>query len=75
MIVSVDWLKQFVDIKESPAELADVLSSIGLEAEDLRIFEGMHGVVIGKVISVNKHPNAEYIAATSNVCPNLVNPE
>ena len=33
MIVSIDWLKEFVDITESPKELADVLSSIGLEAE------------------------------------------
>ncbi len=64
MIVSVDWLKQFVDVKEPPAELADLLSSIGLEAEDLRIFEGMQGVVIGKVTSVNKHPNADRL----NVC-------
>ena len=28
MIVSIDWLKEFVDITESPEELADVLSSI-----------------------------------------------
>ena len=43
MIVSIDWLKKFVEITESPEELADALSSIGLEAEDLRIFEGMKG--------------------------------
>ena len=59
MIVSVDWLKQFVDVKEPPAELADILSAIGLEAEYLKPFEGLKGVVIGKVKSVDKHPNAE----------------
>ena len=65
MIVSIDWLKEFVEITESPDELADVLSSIGLEAEDLRIFEGMQGVVIGKVTSVNKHPNADRLSLTT----------
>ena len=64
MIVSIDWLKEFIDITESPEELADILSSIGLEAEDLRIFEGMQGVVIGKVTSVTEHPNADRL----NVC-------
>ena len=33
MIVSLDWLKEFVDIQESPDELAELLSGIGLEAE------------------------------------------
>ena len=64
MIVSIDWLKEFVNINESPAELADLLSSIGLEAEDLNPFEGLKGVVIGKVMSVDKHPNADRL----NVC-------
>ena len=64
MIVSIDWLKEFVDITESPEELADVLSSIGLEAEDCKIFQGLNGVIIGKVKSVEKHPNADRL----NVC-------
>ena len=33
MIVSIDWLREFLEIKESPNELADMLSSSGLEAE------------------------------------------
>ena len=65
MIVSVDWLKEFVDIKESSSELADILSSIGLEAEDLKPFEDLEGVVIGKVKSVDKHPNADRLSVCS----------
>ena len=49
MIVSIDWLKEFVDITEPPEELADLLSSIGPEAEDCKIFQGLNGVIIGKV--------------------------
>ena len=29
MIVSIDWLKDFVDIDEQPEELAELLSSVG----------------------------------------------
>ena len=62
MIVSIDWLKEFVDIKEPPDKLADMLSSIGLEAEFLNSFEGLDGVVIGKVKSIKKHPNADRLS-------------
>ncbi|MBE76425.1 MAG: phenylalanine--tRNA ligase subunit beta [Candidatus Marinimicrobia bacterium] len=65
MILSIDWLKEFVDIKESSGELADILSSIGLEAEDLKPFEDLEGVVIGKVKSVDKHPNADRLSVCS----------
>ena len=65
MIISIDWLKEFVDIKESPDELADVLSSIGLEAESLKPYEDLEGVVIGKVNSVGKHPNADRLSVCS----------
>ncbi|GIQ98711.1 hypothetical protein CM15mP5_1460 [bacterium] len=33
MIISIDWLKDFVDIEETPEELSNLLSSLGLEAE------------------------------------------
>ena len=33
MIISIEWLKKFVKIKESPEELAELLSKAGLEAE------------------------------------------
>ena len=62
MIISIDWLKEFVDIKEPPDKLADMLSSIGLEAEFLNSFEGLDGVVIGKVKSIEKHPNADRLS-------------
>ncbi|MEC7848384.1 MAG: phenylalanine--tRNA ligase subunit beta, partial [Candidatus Neomarinimicrobiota bacterium] len=66
MIISIEWLKQFVDINESPSELADLLSSIGLEAETISIIpDTIKGVVVGKVISVEKHPNADKLSLCS----------
>ena len=62
MIVSIEWLKQFVDIKESPAELADLLSGVGLDAEFTGIQDSIEGIVIGRVNRVEKHPNADKLS-------------
>ena len=59
MRISIDWLKEFVSIKENPADLADMLSMLGLEAEPVHDFSGLSGVVIGKVATAKKHPNAD----------------
>ena len=64
MIVSIDWLKDFVDIDEQPNELAELLSSVGLEAEHDNQFSEIKNVIIGKVLSVKGHPNADRL----NVC-------
>ena len=62
MIVSTEWLKQFVDVRESPAELADLLSGIGLDAEFTGIQDNIEGVVIGRVKTAEKHPNADKLS-------------
>ena len=64
MIVSIDWLKDFVDIDEEPEELAELLSSVGLEAEYGNQFSEIKNVIIGKILSVKGHPNADRL----NVC-------
>ena len=64
MIVSIDWLKDFVDIDEQPNELAELLSSVGLEAEHDNQFSEIKNVIIGKVLSVKGLPNADRL----NVC-------
>ena len=59
MIVSIDWLREFLEIKESPNELADMLSNSGLEAELNSVPLLLPGVIIGKVESTEKHPDAD----------------
>ena len=59
MRVSIDWLKEFVRVDETPIELADLLSNTGLEAEALDMPLEIPGVVIGKVESAEKHPDAD----------------
>ena len=59
MIVSVDWLREFLEINESPNELADMLSNSGLEAELTSAPLSLPGVIIGEVENTEKHPDAD----------------
>jgi len=59
MIISLEWLRQFVDIEETPNELAELLSKTGLEAEVIGMPSDLSGIVIGYVETVQKHPDAD----------------
>ncbi len=43
MRVSYNWLNEFVDLKESPEALADMLTMLGLEAEVASNFDDING--------------------------------
>lgn len=63
MNISYNWLKEFLKLKDSVEETADILTELGLEVEGISNFEsikgGLKGVVIGKVKTCKKHPNAD----------------
>ena len=60
MKVSLNWLKDDVDITLSPEELAEKLTMVGLEASDVRVIgEGWANVFIGEVVGLDQHPNAD----------------
>lgn len=69
MKVSYNWLKEYIDIPESPEEISKILTDTGLEVEGLEPFEsiegGLRGLVIGEVITCVQHPNADRLKATS----------
>ncbi len=69
MTISFNWLKEYVDITESPEELGEVLTSTGLEVESIRTAEsvrgGLQGLVIGEVLTCVKHPNADKLTLTT----------
>lgn len=65
MKVSVNWLRDYVDIEGiTIKELADKLSISGLEVEGITASEKVSGVVTAKVLSKEKHPNADKL----NIC-------
>lgn len=60
MKVSYNWLKQYVDIDLPAAELAERLTMAGNEVGGLQVIGGdWEGIVIGQILAVNKHPNAD----------------
>ena len=63
MRVSLNWLKEFVDIDMSPEELGRVLTIAGFELEELiDLGANADGVVVGRVIERDKHPNADKLS-------------
>ena len=64
MIISIDWLREFVEIKETQIELEEMLSGLGLEAESHLDFRGCSGLVVARIKSIQKHPNADRL----NIC-------
>ena len=60
MKVTYNWLKEFVDIDVSPEELAKKLTNAGMEVEEI-IYqnEHLHDVVVGRILKIEKHPQAD----------------
>ncbi len=62
MLASISWLKEYVDINVTPEELADKLTSVGLEVEGVeRLGEGLEGVITGKVTHIERHPDSDHL--------------
>jgi phenylalanyl-tRNA synthetase beta chain len=69
MNISYKWLKQYIDFNQTPEELAATLTSIGLETEGVERVEsikgGLRGIVIGKVLTCELHPNSDHLHITT----------
>ena len=69
MKISYNWLKQYINIPESAEEIGHLLTSTGLEVENVEPFEtvkgGLKGLVIGEVLTCAKHPNADKLSITT----------
>lgn len=60
MQFSYHWLKELSGTKKSPERLAELLMAHAFEVESVTAYEhGLSGVVIGKVMTVKQHPNAD----------------
>ena len=68
MKISYNWIKQFINLKDNTKDTSQLLTELGLEVEGISNFEsikgGLNNVVIGKVISCEKHPNADRLKVT-----------
>ena len=69
MTISYNWLCDYLPVKPAPEELSTILTRIGLEVESLEKFEAVKGslagLVIGEVLTAEKHPNADKLRLTT----------
>ena len=69
MNISYNWLKEYVNFDLTPNEVADALTSIGLETgsveEEQTIKGGLEGIVIGEVLTCEPHPNSDHMHVTT----------
>jgi len=63
MKVSLDWLKEFVDIDQTPAELAEVLTMAGLEVEGLEHkAHDLNDCKVARILDIRPHPKADRLS-------------
>lgn len=63
MRISLNWLREYIDITLSPKELADALTMAGFEVEEIEDRRSWaEGVVIGHVLERSPHPNADKLS-------------
>ena len=69
MNISYKWLKRYIDFSLAPKELTAALTSLGLECDQVEEVEsikgGLKGLVIGKVLTCEPHPNSDHLHITT----------
>jgi len=78
MKISYNWLKDYLNISLTPQELSDTLTEMGLEVSKIEKFEsvkgGLEGLVIGQVVTCEKHKDADKLSVTTVNIGNQVLP-
>ena len=69
MKISNNWLKDFIKTDIKTERIGEFLTDIGLEVEGIEKFESikgsLEGIVVGKVLTCEKHPNADKLNKTT----------
>jgi phenylalanyl-tRNA synthetase beta chain len=69
MKISNNWLKDFIKTEIRTERIGEFLTDIGLEVEGIEKFESikgsLEGIVVGKVLTCEKHPNADKLKKTT----------
>ena len=69
MTISYKWLSEYLPVTVEPERLSRILTSIGLEVGSMTTFEeikgGLKGLIIGEVLTAEKHPNADKLTLTT----------
>ncbi|MFL5669151.1 MAG: YtpR family tRNA-binding protein, partial [Chloroflexota bacterium] len=65
MKAPLSWLREFVDVDLTPEQIAERLTLLGMEVKGiLRWGDDWHDVVVGELLSVERHPRADRLSLT-----------
>ncbi|KRD10417.1 phenylalanine--tRNA ligase subunit beta [Flavobacterium sp. Root901] len=69
MKISYNWLKQFIKTDWTSEQTSELLTDLGLEVEVVEKYQsikgGLEGVVVGHVLTCEKHPDADRLKVTT----------
>lgn len=69
MKISNNWLQDYIKTELKSEKIGEFLTDIGLEVEGIEKFESirgsLEGIIIGKVLTCEKHPNADKLKKTT----------
>lgn len=69
MKISYKWLKDYINTDLTPQQLEGILTQTGLEIGGIEEVEsvkgGLRGLVIGEVVTCEKHPNSDHLSKTT----------
>ncbi len=69
MRISYNWIKQFLKIDSKSEDVSNMLTDLGLEVEIVEKYQsvkgGLEGVVVGHVLTCEKHPDADRLKITT----------
>jgi len=78
MTVSYSWLKDYLECDLTPEQIAQILTSIGLEVDAVQTTEaipgGLKGVIVAHVLECEPHPDSDHLHVTKldmGVCPEM----
>ena len=62
MLLSMNWLSDYVDIDVTPKEFSDRMTDTGSKVEGFECLgEAIKNVVVGKILSIEKHPDSDHL--------------
>ena len=68
MTISYNWLKDYIECDLTPQQIADALTSIGLEVDSVETVEavpgGLEGVIVAEVVECYDHPDSDHLHVT-----------
>jgi len=75
MKISIDWLKEYLPIEYTIKELADRLTMIGLEVEDILQAKSIpSGIIVGEITALESHPKSDHLSVCSiNIGKKILN--